>query len=76
MNAKETLKILSKQWIDIEDLKKLSGSGINTAYRLKKEIEDICLDKGYFIPNGLLPTNEVVLFLKIDIAYLKQMSEV
>lgn len=76
MNAKETLKILSKQWIDFEDLKKLSGAGINATYKLRKDIEQVCIDKGYFIPNGLLPTNEVVLFLKIDIAYLKQMSDI
>ena len=53
---------------------KLSGLGINNAFKLKKKIKILCEEKGYLIPKGLLPMCEVVAYLKINIDYLKEMS--
>ena len=61
MNAKETLTLISKQWCDLNDLRKLTGLGKN---------------KGYQLPTSkLLPMNEVVSYLKINISYLQKMSK-
>ncbi len=74
MSAKETLELISKQWCNLDDLMKLSGLGINNAFKLKKKIKNLCEEKGYLLPKGLLPMCEVVAFLNINIDYLKDMS--
>ncbi len=38
MSAKETLELISKQWCNLDDLMRLSGLGINNAFKLKKKI--------------------------------------
>ncbi len=74
MNAKEMLKILSKQWCSIDDLKRISNLGNNKVYELKKEIVNELIEQGYTLPKGLIPMCEVVKKLKIDIEYLKNIS--
>ena len=74
MNAKETLNLISKQWCNIDDLKKLSNLGNNNVYKLKKEIQDELESNGYILPKGLIPMCEVVKKLKIDIDYLNKLS--
>ena len=74
MNAKEMLKILSKQWCSIDDLKRISNLGNNKVYKLKKEIVNELIEQGYTLPKGLIPMCEVVKKLKIDIEYLKNIS--
>ena len=66
MNAKETLELISKQWCSLSDLIKLTGLGKNSASKLKS---------GYQLPTKLLPMNEVVNYLKININYLQKMSK-
>lgn len=74
MSAKETLTLISKQWCDLEDLRKLTGLGKNSAIKLKNEIKIELQNKGYQLPNRLLPMNEVVSYLKINISYLQKMA--
>lgn len=76
MNAKETLTLISKQWCDLNDLRKLTGLGKNTAIKLKNEIKIDLENKGYQLPTSkLLPMNEVVSYLKINISYLQKMAK-
>ena len=75
MTAKETLTLISKQWCDLSDLRKLTGLGKNNAIKLKKEIKISLENKGYQLPSKLLPMNEVVSYLKINIAYLQKMAK-
>ena len=75
MTAKETLDLISKQWCDLNDLRKLTGLGKNSASKLKNEIWINLLNKGYQLPSKLLPMNEVVNYLKININYLQRMSK-
>ena len=75
MNAKETLNLISKQWCDINDLRKLTGLGKNNANKLKNEIRIDLINKGYQLPSKLLPMNEVVSYLKINIGYLQKMAK-
>lgn len=74
MSAKETLTLISKQWCDLEDLRKLTGLGKNSAIKLKNEIKIELQNKGYQLPNRLLPMNKVVSYLKINISYLQKMA--
>ncbi len=75
MNAKETLNLISKQWCNLSDLQKLTGLGKNSTIKLKNEIKLDLESKGYLLPNKLLPMNEVVNYLKININYLQKMSK-
>lgn len=72
METDEILKIISKQWCTLEDLKKLTGLGKNSLLKIKKEIRKNLNNKS--IPNKLLPMNEVVKYLNIDIDYLKKLN--
>ena len=75
MNAHDMLEILSKQWCNTEDLKKLTGLGKNNISKLKTKIRKELMGKGYKLPTKLLPMNEVVNYLKIDIEYLNQIAK-
>lgn len=75
MNARETLNLISKQWCDLNDLRKLTWLGKNNAIKLKNEIRIDLENKGYLLPNKLLPMNEVVSYLKINISYLQKMAK-
>lgn len=72
MKSDEILKLISKQWCTLEDLKKLTGLGKNSLLKIKKEIRNNLNNKS--IPNKLLPMNEVVKYLNIDIDYLEKLN--
>lgn len=74
MKANELLEIISKQWCNTEDLIKITGLGRNTVLKLKKQIKNSLNTQEYSLPNCLLPMNEVVKYLKIDIDYLKDIN--
>ena len=75
MTAKETLDLISKQWCSLNDLIELTGLGKNSALKLKNEIKITLISKGYQLPSKLLPMNEVVNYLKINISYLQKMAK-
>lgn len=75
MNAENILSLISKQWCTLDDLRNITGLGKTNSIKLKNKIRNQLLDKGYDLPNKLLPMNEVVNYLKIDINYLKQVIE-
>lgn len=75
MNAKETLEVISKQWCNVDDFRKLAQLGINNSLQLRNKIKKELEGKGYLLPKGLLPMNEVVNYLKIDVEYLIKMKD-
>lgn len=75
MNIDETIQILKNQWCSIEDLMKLAKVSRTKAYKIKSEINDVLEEKGYKLPQGLLPMIEVVKYLRIDLDYLERISK-
>lgn len=75
MSAKETLKLISKQWCDFSDLMRLAEIGKNNALKLRNQIKTELSSQGYTLPNNRLPMIEVVKKLKIDISYLQRMTK-
>ena len=75
MDARETLKLISKQWCNLDDLMKLAEIGKNNAVKLRREIKNDLINKGYTLPNNRLPMIEVVNKLKININYLEKMAK-
>lgn len=68
MSTDEILKTISKQWCSLDDLRNLTGLGKNSLLKLKREIKKSLNNNS--IPNKLLPMNEVVKYLNIDVDYL------
>ena len=64
MDARETLKLISKQWCNLDDLMLLAEIGKNNAVKLRKEIKQDLISQGYTLPNNRLPMIEVVNKLK------------
>ena len=75
MDARETLKLISKQWCNLNDLMLLAEIGKNNAVKLRKEIKQDLINQGYTLPNNRLPMIEVVNKLKININYLEKMAK-
>lgn len=75
MDARETLKLISKQWCNLDDLMKLAEIGKNNAVKLRREIKNDLINKGYTLPNNRLPMIEVVNKLKTKINYLEKMAK-
>lgn len=75
MDARETLKLISKQWCNLDDLMKLAEIGKNNAVKLRWEIKNDLINRGYTLPNNRLPMIEVVNKLKININYLEKMAK-
>lgn len=61
----ELEEITSKAWLTVKEIMKITCVSEKEAYRLKRLIKENLENKGYYIPNGLLPTIEVLDFLKI-----------
>ena len=45
MDARETLKLISKQWCNLDDLMRLAEIGKNNAVKLRKEIKQDLINK-------------------------------
>ena len=71
MNAKETLKLVSKTWCNINDLMKLTGLSRSSALKIRNNIKQ---ELNYEIHTRDLPMNIVVDYLKIDVDYLKSIT--
>ena len=74
MNTEETLKIINKQWCNLNDLMKLANVGRNTALSIKRTIKQKLENENYYVPNNAIPMHEVIKYLNIDITYLKSIS--
>lgn len=75
MDARETLKLISKQLCNLEDLMRLAEIDKNNAVKLSKEIKQDLINQGYTLSNNRLPMLEVVNKLKININYLEKMAK-
>lgn len=75
IKADEILELISKQWCSLNDLRKLTGLGKNNCTKLRNQIKEELVQKGYRLPNKLLPMNEVVNHLRINIPYLQKVSK-
>lgn len=75
ITAKETLELVSKPWCSSKDFSFLSGTGKNTTLKLMNDLRSKLVQENYYLPKNLLPMNKVVEYLKIDISYLKKVSD-
>lgn len=74
-SVNEMLKVLQKQWLDTKDISVLACVSLNKAREIKKKITKEIESKDNFLPTGLVPNEEVVRYLNINVKYLKKISE-
>lgn len=74
ISAEEMLQIINKQWATTSDIMKIRGCCYQTALSDRRAIEDQIKEKYPRLPRYMVPMEEVVLFYKINISYLKKIS--
>lgn len=76
-SVNDILEVLKKQWLDTKDIKILASVSLTKAREIKNQIilELTNGEKKYFLPQGLVPNEEVVKYLNINVKYLKKISE-
>ena len=77
MNYKEMLEIVSKVWINSNDIMKLCNCGKNTANKIRQDIEKIIIDNGKVIPPSVVkyvPTKLVLEYIGLDEDYIFKMA--
>ena len=70
--ACDLLELLSKPYIKNKDLKRIACCGENTVKRYREAMLLNLKEKNYYVPSGLIPTEEVIEFFNIDISHLKR----
>lgn len=75
MNAKETLKLLSKQWCTVNDIMKICNVGMNKAVEIRSELKERITKDGFLVPNNLIPTSVLNKAFNINLDYLERMSK-
>ena len=58
-----------------EDIMKLYCVGKNKALDIRRMLKRKFINEGYLIPNNQLPMNKVIEELKIDVQYLKLITD-
>lgn len=74
-STEDMLEILQKQWLSVNDIKILASVSLNKARKIKDEITENLINQNYFLPTGLVPNEEVVKYLKLNIGYLKKIRD-
>lgn len=74
--AKETLDILNKPWCTTEDIMLLTGMGRNYALNIKKEINEGIKKDGFKPLDNYVPSDKLIVYLNLNIEYLKQVSSI
>lgn len=78
MSSLEIISILSKQWADVNDIKKIGLCGRDKASNIRDIIRDNIIKKGMKLPETktkLVPMKYVVDYFSIDLDYVSKMAE-
>lgn len=75
-NSKEILKIIDNQWANTDDLMILGACGKSKALSIKKEIREKLELENVYMPTHLIPMENAIQYFKININYLKKVSEI
>lgn len=74
----ELYKIISKPWINTQEIKKICQCGEKKATKVRKDIEEEVLNSGKHLPNSVIkvvPTPLVLKYLNISEHYVFEMAK-
>ena len=78
MSSIELLRILSKQWADVNDIKQIASCGRDNASQIRDIIVEDITKSGKKLPNcksKLVPMTSVIDYFNIDINHIVSMAE-
>jgi len=78
MTYLEMTNILSKQWANVSDIKKIASCGRDRASLIRNTINEDIISKGFNLPiakEKLVPMDYVIKYLNLDIDYIFSMAE-
>lgn len=75
VTAEEILTLMCYQWAGTKDIMKIGNVGETRALKIKKEIAEALLEKGYVLPRNKIPMESVIKHFKINIEYLRKVTE-
>lgn len=78
MDYVEMKELISKVWLDVDDIMRLAQCGKHSATNIRNEIEDQIVASGKKVPTGVrkcVPTKMVLDYLGLDIDYICTMAE-
>lgn len=74
----EMKNIISKVWLNVDDIMKLAQCGKHSATNIRNEIEEQIVASGKKLPTGIykcVPTKLVLDYLGLDVDYIFTMAE-
>ena len=77
MNYKEMLSIISKPWVNVEDIMKLCNVGRNNATKIRQSIEKSIKESGKLVPASMtkyVPTKLLLEYVNLDEDYIIKMA--
>ena len=77
MNYKEMAHLVSKVWVNSDDIMQLCNCGKNNAIKIRKDIEKSILNSGKCIPPSMtkhVPTRLVLEYIGLDENYIFEMA--
>lgn len=78
MSYVEMKELISKVWLDVDDIMLLAQCGKHSATNIRNEIEEQIVASGKKVPTGArkcVPTKLVLEYLGLDIDYICTMAE-
>ena len=77
MSYKQLSEVISKPWVDTDDIMAITGCGKHSATKIRLEIEQKILDSGKRLPlssRKCVPTKLLLEHLGLDIDYIFAMA--
>lgn len=78
MSSIELIRILSKQWANVNDIKKIASCGRDKAIIIRNCITNDIKNNGKNLPNSkqkLVPMENVIQYLNINVDYIYSMAK-
>ncbi len=78
MNYVEMRELVSKVWLDVDDIMRLAQCGKHSATNIRNEIEAQILESGKKVPTSnrkCVPSKMVIEYLGLDIDFICNMAE-
>ena len=74
ITANEILDIACYQWAGTKEIMRIGSIGEGRALKVKREIRDCLIQKGYTLPKNKVPMESVLEYFKINLNYLKSVK--
>lgn len=78
MSYRDLFNLISKQWADVNDIKKIGQCGRDHATKIRNIIEEEIIKSGKNLPRSkpiVVPMRKIIDYFELDIEYITLMAE-